>query len=176
VSVVAMATSIALLAWFAIHHGGGERVGAIGGMVGVGLGMCAATTAVRRQHADGPMPSLVTTINEIASGAAVVFIGMAVYFAAAFIAGGTAIPIIGGGALLVSLAWASRVVLRREGIEREVLLRATCFAFFVTVLGSAFYAMFESFADAPHLSMWVPYAVGMVTWSIAATVLQHRTA
>jgi hypothetical protein len=174
--MVAMATSMALLAWFAVHHGGGERAGAIGGMVGVGLGMSAAAAAVRREQADGPKLSLVATVNEVATGAAVVFIAMAVYFAAAFLAGGTAIPIIGGAAVLAALAWAPRFVLRREGIEREVLLRATSFAFFVTVLSSALYALFESFADAPHLSMWVPYAVGMLTWSIAASVLQHRTA
>lgn len=172
--MVALATSMALLAWYAVHHGGGERIGAIGGMVGVGLGMSAATAAVRREHGD-PKPSLVATMNVVSRGAAVVFVGMAVYFAAAFIAGGAVVPILGGAAMLVSLAWAPVAVLRREGIEREVLLRATCFGFFVTVLGSAFYAMFESFADAPRVSMWVPYAVGMLTWSIAASVLQHRT-
>ncbi|HYD09906.1 MAG TPA: hypothetical protein VEA78_07375 [Acidimicrobiales bacterium] len=73
-------------------------------------------------------------------------------------------------AVAIGMAATVRWVRSREGVERRELTEATSIAFFVTVLAAATYATFESIADAPRLSMWVVWGVGMGTWSVVSVV------
>jgi hypothetical protein len=78
--------------------------------------------------------------------------------------------------VLVPIGLAARATTKREGVERDVLLRATSFAFFATIFVAAAYGLLEAFADAPRISMWVPWMVGGATWSVTAVVLSRRLA
>lgn len=63
--------------------------------------------------------------------------------------------------------------LARDGIERQLLWRSTCFAFLVTMALALTHGLLEVLAGLPALSAWAPYAAGMAAWGVAALVLQR---
>jgi hypothetical protein len=63
---------------------------------------------------------------------------------------------------------------RKDGVERQVFLQSTSLAFFITVLGAISYALFEVFAEAPKLSMWLVWSWGMAAWGIGSAVIAKR--
>ena len=63
---------------------------------------------------------------------------------------------------------------RQEGLEREVLMRSASVAFFSTMIVSLTYGLFEAFAEAPNLSAWWVYLLGMCAWAAASLVMQRR--
>ena len=65
--------------------------------------------------------------------------------------------------------------MRAEGVEREQLVVATTMAFLAMAAICGVWSMFEVFADAPLLSMRVPWAVGIVVL-VASRAVQRRRA
>lgn len=65
-------------------------------------------------------------------------------------------------------------LLRDQGVEREVLLKSTALAFFVTMVFVIGAAGVEVFTNSPRLSMWVVWSVGMFTWAISTPVIARR--
>jgi hypothetical protein len=55
-------------------------------------------------------------------------------------------------------------------LDRLLFTESISVAFFVTMLFSLAYALLEVWIKAPKLSMWVVFAVGMWTWSIASSI------
>jgi hypothetical protein len=72
-----------------------------------------------------------------------------------------ALPPLAAMIVALGLAATAWTAYRRDGLERQVLLEATCIAFFVTVLAGAF-------VDAP----WT-YDIGIAVW-FGITVLRTR--
>jgi hypothetical protein len=68
------------------------------------------------------------------------------------------LPVLAGVLVALGLAQTAWSQYRRDGIERQTLLEATCVAFFVTVVAGAF-------LDAP----WT-YDIGIVAWFLAWAV------
>jgi hypothetical protein len=185
--LVVLGGTLAVLAVPVIIGDGGARLGALCAVAGILVASMAVARGARVEH-----PEL-RALDALAAGAAgtgAVGLGTAVTMSAIVLwtvapgsgpreaAGwpGPALATIAAIALVASLAWGARSVMRREGIERDALLKATSLAFFVTVLLSGGYALFEVMADAPTISMWVPWSVGMLTWAGAAAVLGKRMA
>ena len=162
------------------------RAGAAIALAGMFGGLAFATAAVRKEHLDdAPMPPFAVLVREAAAEAAWLNVLLAAYVVVLYLVvatpdNGESVP--SGpvaAAVAASIAVAAVLVgVRKErakaGIEREVFLRATSIAFFVTVLSSVVYALFESLAGAPTISMWAVWSVGMASWAVAATVLQRR--
>jgi hypothetical protein len=184
-SLVVLGGTLAVLAVPIVIGNGGARLGALCALAGIVFAMVSIVRAARLEH---PGLGAVDALARGASATGAAGLGTAVTMSAIVLwtvapgsgpreaAGwpGPTLAAVAAGALVTSLALGARSVLRREGIEREALLKATSLAFFVTVLLSGAYAFFEVMADAPHLSMWMPWTVGMLTWGIAATMLQRR--
>jgi hypothetical protein len=59
-------------------------------------------------------------------------------------------------------------------LDRLLFTEATSVAFFVTMMSSLGYALLEVWIDAPRLSMWFVWTVGMGAWIVASTVLKRR--
>ena len=77
--------------------------------------------------------------------------------------------------LLVGAAVGARTVLHGSGIERQHLLVATSVAFLAMVATCGVWSMFEVFADAPLISMRVPWTVGIAVL-VASLAVQRRRA
>ena len=78
--------------------------------------------------------------------------------------------------LVVSLAGAARFALRHEGVEQVVYLRSTTFSFVATMLACAGYGLLEAFANAPAVSAWWFYLVGVTASLGSSFVFQRRIA
>jgi hypothetical protein len=186
-SLVVLGGTLGVLAVPLAIGDAGARAGSVCAIAGIALACNAVVRATRAEHPE------ISTLDLLATGLAgtgAIGLGTAVAISAIFLwnvapasgprddAGwpGPVLAAIAAGALIGSLAWGAHGVVRREGVERDALLKATSFAFFVTVLLSGAYAMFEVMADAPHVSMWFVWTVGTLTWATAAAVLTRRAA
>jgi hypothetical protein len=63
---------------------------------------------------------------------------------------------------------------RSRELDRMLFTEATSVAFFVTMLSAVTYALLESWVDAPKLSMWFVWTVGMGAWIVSATTFKRR--
>lgn len=63
---------------------------------------------------------------------------------------------------------------RTDGLEKLVVTESAGVAFFVTMAAAAGYALMESLAEAPQISMWWVWVVGMATWGITSIVMTRR--
>jgi hypothetical protein len=70
----------------------------------------------------------------------------------------SALPALAGVVIALGLGATAWQRYRRDGLERQVLLEATCFGFFATIVAGVF-------LDAP----WT-YDVGVATWFLATAV------
>ncbi len=166
------------------------RLGALGGLAGIAFGTAVAVRRHRREYESPqevpPLPKLVLAAVAESGG---FFFYLSAYLALVMLAtldtgekpldGTIAEPAFATAATLalaVALVSAGRREFRREGVERVVFLESTCIAFFVTVIAAAGYALFEALADAPTISMWVIWSVGMLAWAIASGVRRRAVA
>jgi hypothetical protein len=62
---------------------------------------------------------------------------------------------------------------KRE-LDRMLFTEATSVAFFVTMMSSLGYALLEVWIDAPRLSMWFVWTVGMGAWIVTSTIFRRR--
>jgi hypothetical protein len=63
---------------------------------------------------------------------------------------------------------------RNTELERMLFSESTSLAFFLTMIGAITYSLLEAWVDAPRLSMWVVWSVGMGSWAILSLVLKRR--
>ena len=189
--LVALAGTIAVLL-VPIAIGSAEaRFGALFAMAGIAAGVGSAVRQLRLEYADDPAPPpTLHLLGDTLAGAGIAVVGLAVFFVMLLFGSiapgsgpredagwpGLAFASVAGAALVVGLAGTGRAILRREGIERQNLLEATCIAFYVTFLFAGVYGSFEAMADAPRISMWNVWMVGGFTWAVAASVLHRRSA
>jgi hypothetical protein len=61
-----------------------------------------------------------------------------------------------------------------QELERLLFSESTSFAFFTTVIFAISYALLEAWVDAPMLSMWVVWTIGMGSWALYSTILGRR--
>jgi hypothetical protein len=59
-------------------------------------------------------------------------------------------------------------------LERMLFAESTSLAFFVTMSGAVTYGLLEAWVDAPKLSMWIVWSVGMGAWLVLSIVLNRR--
>jgi hypothetical protein len=59
-----------------------------------------------------------------------------------------------------------------QGVEARIATESAAFAFHAMMLATATYWLFEQFAGAPRISMYVPFAFGSLAW--AATWVATR--
>lgn len=84
------------------------------------------------------------------------------------IAVGTIVSGVGGVFLLV------RIGRESKELDRLLFSEATSMAFFVTMTCALSYALLESWIEAPRLSMWFVWTVGMGAWILAAALFKRR--
>jgi hypothetical protein len=187
IALLVLGGTVLVLAVPAVLGSGGRRLGALCAIASIVVG----TALVVRQHrADGAAAGGWWGVADALArtgwgglGAAIVMTTLVLWSTAPgsgsredarwlgpLVAAGVAV------ALIAPIAAGARAAVRREGIERDALLKATSLAFFVTVLGAGAYALFEVMADAPAVSMWTVWSVGMLTWAVASSVLLRRVA
>lgn len=185
----ALGLSIGLLVVPLVRGNAGARVGAVAGLVAIAGGLAVSIRRLRRvEYAESERsPTLAELAREAVNGLGRYFVYMSAYIAFVIVA--AAAPDSGERAaqgLRIALAAAAAVALaaaiadvvrlqwRKEGVERQIFLESTCVAFFVTVVASAAYALFEVMADAPRLTMWLPWSLGMFTWAVTASRRSRR--
>jgi len=82
-------------------------------------------------------------------------------------------------AIACAIGWAVPYVLwyrlehARPGVERTIATESAALAFHATLFATVTYALFEEFASAPHLSMYVPFAFGTLVWTVTWTVTRR---
>jgi hypothetical protein len=79
-------------------------------------------------------------------------------------------------AFLYPVAVWLRIDRAREGVERYVTAESTSLAFFASLAASASYGLFEQFAGAPRLSMYVAFLFQTLAWSVAWFAVRRRVA
>ncbi|MBA8931205.1 hypothetical protein BC739_008452 [Kutzneria viridogrisea] len=75
-----------------------------------------------------------------------------------------------GYAVVSQIRWGGR----REGLERHVQLESLGVAFVVTMLGVVTYALLESFAQFPPLSLWWVWGYGMASWLVITLLVSRK--
>jgi len=63
---------------------------------------------------------------------------------------------------------------RSKELDRLMFLESTSIAFFVTMLFVLTYALLEAWINAPKLSMWAVWTVGMLSWAVLSSVFKRR--
>jgi hypothetical protein len=63
---------------------------------------------------------------------------------------------------------------RRRELDRLMFTEATSVAFFVTMMSALGYALLESWIEAPKLSMWFVWTVGVGSWIVASFAFRRR--
>jgi hypothetical protein len=149
--------------------------------VGIGVGALFAGVGLRPELSDDDhQASLATAVITAIGCAGPIWLGVEVLLAAVFgwnVAGergGAVFAVAGSAALVVAMGLAYQAAAGREGIDREVLFRSASFAFVATLLAAVTYALLESLAGAPRLSMWAVWTFGMLTWAAATGVYRRR--
>jgi multisubunit Na+/H+ antiporter MnhB subunit len=75
---------------------------------------------------------------------------------------------------VVGLVYVARKGRQSRELDRMLFTEATSIAFFVTMVSAISYALLESWIDAPKLSMWFVWTVGMGAWIVASSVFRRR--
>ncbi len=84
------------------------------------------------------------------------------------IAGGTIGA--GLGVMGVIVTWGRKA----KELDRVLFTEGTSLAFFVTMIAALTYGLLEAWVDAPRLSAWTTWAVGMGSWAVLSLVLRRR--
>lgn len=74
------------------------------------------------------------------------------------------------GGILVAI----RAGRRSKELERLLFSESTSIAFFATMLAAVTYGLLESWFDAPVMSAWMFWSIGMASWFIASFVARRR--
>jgi hypothetical protein len=74
---------------------------------------------------------------------------------------------------VVGLLLVARKGRQSRELDRMLFTEATSIAFFVTMVSAISYALLESWIDAPKLSMWFVWTVGMGAWIVASTAFRR---
>lgn len=72
------------------------------------------------------------------------------------------------------MAFTVRAGRQSRELERMLFSESTSIAFFVTMVGAITYALLEAWIDAPKVSMWLVWTLGMGTWAIGSLILGRR--
>lgn len=188
--LTAFAAAVLLLVPPMVDGDGGARIGAVFALAGMGGGLAAVVNRLRLDHSDDAVaPSAGSIVVDAISMTGPVWAALCVVFLAVLALGPGQDgadnqltwlePVVAAGAgaaLVAAMVWGVLTSSRREGVERQVLYESAAIAFMVTVLGAAVYALFESFVDAPRLSMWVVWSVGMAVFTVLSVVRHNRVA
>jgi hypothetical protein len=78
------------------------------------------------------------------------------------------------GTALAGLGFFIRAGRRSTELERLLFAESTSTAFFVTMLFALTWSLLEAWIDAPKLSMWVVWSVGMFSWGVLSGVFKRR--
>jgi hypothetical protein len=153
-------------------------IGSSARRVGAGMALTAILLSVtlggRRARVEaGAKGSAQSLAVQIAAGTWVGWLILAVVYGATLFSGAGPATLAGLG-VVVGVALLGAFIHRRlRELDKEVALRATSIAFFVTMASAAAYAQFETLDGAPHLSMWLVWTIGMGTW-LATTMAVSR--
>ena len=74
------------------------------------------------------------------------------------------------GVMGVIIAWGRKT----KELERVLFTEGTSLAFFVTMISALTYGLLESWVDAPRLSAWLMWSIGMGSWAVLSLVLRRR--
>lgn len=156
------------------------RVGAVAGALGLAAAALLGVRNRRRDYGDEDAPPLGRLLSEWLAESGRFFIYLFAYGALILLIavddrdgplndtwGEPVFVAVAGGVLALAVVQAARDVWQKEGVERQVLLESATVAFFVTVLATATYAMAEALMDAPAISMWAVWGLGMLSWAVA---------
>jgi len=145
-------------------------------VVTLGIGLVAAVRQRRLAYEPDDRPSDLALLGAIARSP-LFLLTVAVFPVSMLVAdsSGTAAAVLASVGMLAAGAVGTRAVLRSTGIERQHLLVATSIAFIAMAATCGVWSMFEVFADAPLLSMRVPWTVGIVVL-VSSVAIQRRRA
>jgi hypothetical protein len=90
---------------------------------------------------------------------------------------GTAMVVVAGLTVAAAIGLVVALVLsgrQRRELERFIFSEATSVSFFVTMAAAITYGLLESWIDAPAVSMWWVWALGMTTWALMSALLKRR--
>jgi len=144
--------------------------------VSLSIGLATAVRRLRLEYEADERPSdLVLLTGAVRNPLFLVTI--AVLIASPFLAdsAGVAVAFATSAVLVAGGVVGARAAVRNRGIEREQLLVASAIGFLATVSVCGVWSMFEVFADAPLISMRVPWTVGIVVL-IGSLAVQRRRA
>ena len=167
------------------------RVVALVGLAVAAAGCVAGIRRLRVEHADEARPpTTFELLVELVSGSVASLVGVSeflvvVYFAT--LAPGSAsreeagwvmplLAVVAADGLLLAILMATVRFRGREGVEREVHVKATSVGFLVVVLAAGVYGVFEVLTDAPRMSMWWVWSFGIAAWFVSARVIERRAA
>ncbi len=188
-ALFAFGLCIALLVIPLVVGNAAARLGAGGALAAMLLGLVTSVRRLQRiEYAEAAdPPSVMELVKEAVAYLGRYFVYLAAYIAFVLVAVATPAsgarppawkgPLMAGLAaiaLVAAMATVARVQWRKEGVERQVFLESTCIAFFITVVTSAAYALFEVLADAPQISLWSVWSLGMLTWAVTGSVRTRR--
>lgn len=184
--IASLGLCVLLLAVPLLRSNGAARFGAAAALAAMGVALALSVRRVRRvEHGDDASPpGAADSVREALAGTTPYFSATAVFLALVLVA--AARPARAGGrdpswlpsllasgaalALVVALVVAARMHWRKGGLERQVFLESTCVAFFAVIVASGAYALFQVLAEAPPVSMWFVWGLGMVTWAVTSVV------
>jgi hypothetical protein len=63
---------------------------------------------------------------------------------------------------------------KSKELERLIFNEGTSIAFFVTMLSALTYGLLESWVEAPHMSAWATWMVGMGSWGLLSIALRRK--
>jgi len=123
-------------------------------------------------------PTTTRLLLEVLRSNPVAVVLTALYVVVVVVAESTGVLVAAAACAVVVAGSASRAqrVFRNRGIERDQFLMAASITFLVLMTLCGVWAMFEHLAEAPRISMVVPWGVGLVVWIGAETVLRRRAA
>jgi hypothetical protein len=177
-SAAGFAVALAVLAAVAVAGDETDRRGATVSLVAIALGLYVAVRQQRTEHEPDDMPSDAALLVELLDGRGMAAFALLAYVIAfvALDAAGVLAAGVASVALVANGYLGARAALRRHGLERDQFVMATSTAFLFTTGACGVWTMFEIFADAPRLSMGVPWTIGVVTWLGTSAVLHRRAA
>ena len=145
-------------------------------VVALGLGLVATVRQARIAHEPDDRPSDLALLGAIVRKP-MFLVMVAVFPVATAIAGasGGVAGVLASVAIVAGLVVGARDAMQNRGIEREQLLMASAIAFLATAAVCGVWSMFEVFADAPLISMRVPWTVGIVVL-VGSLAIQRRRA
>ena len=144
-------------------------------VVALGIGLATSVRQARVAYEPDDRPSDLALLGAIVRDP-LFLLAVAVFPVSVVIAGsaGALAAVLASVAIVVIGAVSARGTMRHAGIEREQLLVASSQAFLATAAVCGVWSMFEVFADAPLISMRVPWTVGIVVLVVSLAIQRHR--